>query len=572
MKPSKWLALFSAGLVAAASMPVHAAAADAIPVSGNLVRITTADDFSASELTELTVLDTIGNGAVTLADPAEEGELISGVYDCPAFTNLVASWNADTPDDSSIEITARGRISETGEWTQWLSWGVWGIGIARGCGTPDTARDKLAYVDTDVLALRDDSLTFDRFQLRATLRRSSTGLSPTLRQLSATFQNWNDGAELTPVYAEEPTELPEKAILSTPAYSQMVRDPDISASICNPTTITTLLNDRGEDLLPEQVALVDYDFNYQGFGNWSFALAAAASFGYDCYIQYGSFDLIRQELAKGYSVGISVYYAQKEGGRLPYVENAPITSTGHLITVRGYENVDGVEYFYVSDSAAGSDAEALRRYRADQLDAAWGNRILYLVHEKEANAGTAAPHTVSARLAPSSDEENVYTLEANGVPVELTADFLKLKTAAAGGGTILARDANAPLLEQEAPARSTTANAAYFYAFKMRSSGGIFLKPEDFLPDGKPGDSKDFLVTVITNTGVSYEAPLTVTLPLPEESPSEAEEEPVPSAPDDTDVAVPIAKKSIAPLLLGCAGAAIVLAVALALFLTKKKK
>ena len=72
----------------------------------------------------------------------------------------------------------------------------------------------------------------------------------------------------------------------------MVRDPDISASICNPTTITTLLNDRGEDLLPEQVALMDYDFNYQGFGNWSFALAAAASFGYDCYIQYGSFSTV----------------------------------------------------------------------------------------------------------------------------------------------------------------------------------------------------------------------------------------------------------------------------------------
>ena len=46
----------------------------------------------------------------------------------------------------------------------------------------------------------------------------------------------------------------------------------------------------------------------------------------------------------------------------------------------------------------------------------------------------------------------------------------------------------------------------------------------------------------------------------------------VSSAPDDTDAAVPIAKKSIAPLLLGCAGAAIVLAVALSLFLTKKKK
>lgn len=568
MKCKKWLALLAAFALTAAVFPFSVSAAPE-PVDGNFVRVTTAADFSAAQLTNLTVDGTIGDGAVVLADPSAEGELITGVYDCPAFTNLVASWNADTPADSSVEITVRARIAGTDTWTEWLSWGRWGTGFARGCGTPETARDSLAYVDTDVFTLRDGKQALDQFQMRAVLTGSG-GESPVLRQLCATLKNDLEGQFLPPSYAEDPVELPEKVLLPTPAYSQMVRDPDIRASICNPTTITALLNDRGEDLLPEQVALVDYDYNYQGFGNWSFALAAAGSYGYACYIQYGDLDMIRQELAKGYSVGISIRYSPTEGGRLPYVENAPLASTGHLITVRGYETVDGVEYFYVSDSAADTDQEALRRYRADQLDNAWDTRILYLVHEKEPGAGSAAPRTLPAELKPVEGKENLYQLFVNGKAVELPSGFLKNKTLEAGGGTILAYCTDEPAAPQEAPARTTTANHAFLYDFSAKE-GSIVVDPARLFLRGQPGESYALTVTVIANTGISYQAPLTVS--IPSDDPGDTLEEPSEPAsqPEKPAAAAPSEQeRSLLWLwiVLGAAAAALVVFV----ILRKRKK
>ena len=55
-----------------------------------------------------------------------------------------------------------------------------------------------------------------------------------------------------------------------------------------------------------------------------------------------------------------------------------------------------MDYFYSSDSAAGSDAGCLRRYRADQLDAAWSAKVAYIIHDKEENISPATPTALSA--------------------------------------------------------------------------------------------------------------------------------------------------------------------------------
>jgi len=514
MKWRKWIAAFAAAALLAASVPAVFAepATAAATVTGNLVRITTASDFSSLQLTNLTVDETVGDGAVRLTDSNKEGELITGVYSCAEFTRMVASWNADTPDGSTVEVTARGHLTGTDTWTKWLSWGVWGTEVARSCGDSETARDANAYVDTDVFSLRKDTQTVDQFQLRVVLRSKASGASPVLRQLCATLQNNLEGKEIKPVYAEETVSLPDKVLLSTPAYSQMVRDPDISTSICSPTTITALLNDRGEDLLPEQTALSTYDFNYKGFGNWAFALATAGSFGYDSYVQFGNLDIIRQELAKGYSVGIDVHYMPTKGGRLPYVENAPLASTGHLITVRGYETIDGVDYFYVSDSAANSDSEALRRYRADQLDAAWNNRVVYIIHKKESNAGTSVSTAVDAELRPVDGAADTYQLFVAGKAVDLTDQFLKNKTTGEGGGTIVARLADQTPAAQASPTKTTTANNTFLYDFRV-DSNGIIIDPQIMFRQSKPGEEHALVITIITNTSQSYTAKLTVTTP-----------------------------------------------------------
>ncbi len=522
MKWRKWIAVLAATGLLAAMIPAVIAEPAQTKVDGNLVRITSAADFSSVQLENLTVDDHIGDGAVKLTDSSKDGELTTGIYSAAQFTRMVASWNADTPEGTTIEVTARAHFSGTDTWTNWLSWGVWGTTIVRGCGTSETARDTLAYVDTDVFTPRDDTATMDQFQLRVVLHSENADSTPVLRQLCATIRNNLDGKEITPVYEEESVVLPEKVILSTPAYSQMVRDPDIRSSICNPTTITALLNDRGEDLLPEQTALTTYDFNYQGFGNWAFALATAGSFGYDCYIQFGNLDIIRQELAKGYSVGIDVHYMPVDGGSMPYVENAPIASTGHLITVRGYETIDGVEYFYVSDSAADNDQDALRRYRADQLDAAWNNRVVYIIHEKEQNAGTASPATEKAELKPVDGAENTYQLFLNGQAVDLTEGFLKNKITGANGGTIVARLADQTAATQADPTKTTTANNSFLYDFRV-SKSGIIIDPKVMFRQSNPGDEHHLIITVISNAGKSYSAELTVTTPTADQTTSAAQ-------------------------------------------------
>ena len=132
-------------------------------------------------------------------------------------------------------------------------------------------------------------------------------------------------------------ELPESVKLDTPAYSQQIRERSIAGVMCSATTICVLLNDRGEDALPEEIALLDYDFYYDGFGNWSYSVAAAGAYGYDAWCQYADLDVVKQELAHGYSVGLSVKYSDSESGSYPYLEGAPISGTaGHLITITGY--------------------------------------------------------------------------------------------------------------------------------------------------------------------------------------------------------------------------------------------
>lgn len=95
MKWKKWItALVMLGLLAAA-IPSVSADPSTAAVTGNLLRITTAEDFSAAQLNNLTVDSGVGDGAVKLTDGAAEGTLVTGVYSCAQFTRMVASWNAE---------------------------------------------------------------------------------------------------------------------------------------------------------------------------------------------------------------------------------------------------------------------------------------------------------------------------------------------------------------------------------------------------------------------------------------------------------------------------------------------
>ena len=571
----RFAAITLALIMALICVPVMAEKADR-EIEGNLAVFTTAEDFAAGTLENVVTDESIGNGAIVLKEGESEGTYISEVLGTAPFEYMVASWGADTPKGTWIDVSARAYVDMKKGWTEWLSWGKWSDSVKRGSVSGEC---DLAYMDTDTFTISGkDGETASKIQLKVTLHANADGVSPTVRQLGVTYKNTLEGQYITPVYYGEAVELPEKVLLDTPAYSQMVREQSIAGSMCSPTTICTLLNDRGEDTLPEEIALIDYDSDYDGFGNWAFSVAAAGSYGYDVYIQYADLDIVRQELAHGYSVGINVKYSSSSNGQYPYLENGAAGSTGgHLITITGYETIDGVDYFYSSDSAAGSDAGCLRRYRADQLDAAWSAKVAYIIHDKEENISACNPNRVECELV--SAGENEYTLMANGEAVQIGKNFTSAKWKSDGCGIIAYYLEGEDVSEAPMPenVKTSDANHTFRYTVKGNENGNLAIKPTAILGGlKKPATMHIF---VMANNGATYTASLELVpevtetpTPAPTEAPAESEApaataEPAPAEPAATEPEGGMSTGAIVGII-----AAVIVAAAVIIIVGKKKK
>ncbi len=505
-------------------------------VTGGIFKLTTVNDFGLGTLENAVIDETVGDGAVKLAEGALEGEYVSDIIGVEPFEYMVASWNADVPEGASVEILGRAYVDMKGEWSDWCSWGVWKKDIKRGCSDDE---NDLAYMDTDTFTVKGaDGETASLVQLKAVLKASEGGESPVVSQVAATYKNTLDGQAITPAYYGEKIELPASVILDTPAYSQNIRERTIAGVMCSATTITVLLNDRGEDLLPEEVALANYDYQYEGFGNWAFSVAAAGAFGYEATCQYADLDVLRQELAHGYSVGLSVRYSSSS------LEGAPISLTnGHLITITGYENVDGVDYFYSSDSAAGSDPGCVVRYRADQLDNCWPSKLAYIVHDKDESAAKYAPKRVAAELVPLDGQDNAYTLMADGKAVEINKNISSMKLRADGGGIIVFYVEEADKAAMPEKVKLTTANSVIRYTV-MAGDNFLSIDPEATLAG--IGDKGTAHIFVMMNNGVTYEASLALETAAAAEPTAAPQPEPT-AAPEPTKAPAEEPQASAAP-------------------------
>ncbi|MCR4805336.1 MAG: C39 family peptidase [Clostridia bacterium] len=388
-------------------------------VHGNLLKVTAADEFKAGALENLKLLPDVGDGAVELAKGATEGTFTSAEYDTDEFYRMVACWNASIAEGGSVEVWARAKYGE--EWTDWLTWGKFTPYEKR--GTRENKTCDGARVDQDTFILSKGAGT--QVQMKAVLKRESAeDPSPVLRQLSMTFS----GGQMVPTYAEEPLEaLPEEALCFAPAYSQEVRSESIADSICSPTTMTVMMNSRGMDILPEEYALRVKDNGENIFGSWSFTCAGAGLYGFECYCQYASEDILMQELAKGHTCGISVRYSPKNGGGQPKLDGCWKATGGHLIAIIGYEYEDGVRdadhlYFYSSDSFSEDDAHSYRRYSWKQLSRCWENRLAYIIPDTNAEIDqtTLAPWIGRENVTVESVGNGEYRLlHADGSPVDL---------------------------------------------------------------------------------------------------------------------------------------------------------
>ncbi|GAX05304.1 hypothetical protein IWT25_00608 [Secundilactobacillus pentosiphilus] len=380
------------------------------------------EDFSAIDLSEFTdhlTLAAADKTALVLEqndnEYVGEGSLTTPVFDLPQFKNLVASWNALTPKKTSVQVEAR--INQDGRWSAWHSWGRWST-KALSASVKQDKEDPLAGIDTDTLTVKAGAGT--QAQLRVHLYTGDPQQTPVLKLVAASVK---------PIHHDlmvDKHAVSVDRVIATPAYSQEIRDPKLAPGICSPTTVSMAVNRQNADILPEELALHNFDKTYNGFGNWSFSMAAAGSMGYRAYIAYTSLDGLRRQILAGYPVGVSVQYTNDpDNGELPYVENAMGDTTGHLLLVTGFTNLNGVDYVAVNDSYADNNEDAKRLYRLDQFSEAWHSRMAYMIggnyHGYER---LMQPSRETVSLI-ANDERTAFTVQLADETIAMTPDMIK---------------------------------------------------------------------------------------------------------------------------------------------------
>jgi hypothetical protein len=299
-----------------------------------------------------------------------------------AFTELVPSWEARTPDGTFVEIQVRGRgAAGRSSWDTVGRWASGDAGFRRTSQGPQA--DDLARVATDTFVA---SSSFDSWQVRVTLNRlSGTTRTPRIDAVGAMVSR-------IPAATAVPTSRPGVArgvTLPVPSFSQMVHDGDYpeydggGEAWCSPTSTAMVLGYYGvlppaadyawvranhPDPVVDHIARMTYDYGYEGTGNWPFNTAYAATRTDQAFVtRFASLRGVERFIKAGIPVIVSVTYGA--GG----LDNSPLPrgTNGHLLVVVGFTATGDV---VVNDPAAPTREGVRRTYDRGQFENAWLKR------------------------------------------------------------------------------------------------------------------------------------------------------------------------------------------------------
>ncbi|MEV0199766.1 C39 family peptidase [Nonomuraea sp. NPDC050691] len=308
-------------------------------------------------------------------------------------TELIASWTADIPAGSWMQVEARARNSAG--LTKWYVLGRWAYGedAIRRTSVPGQG-DADATVSVDTLVAAADR-QIDAYQLRLTLYRApGSGVTPRVRSLGAMASSVPERktVPVSPAGGAWGVELP------VPRRSQNVHEghyPEWDGggqAWCSPTSTTMVLGYWGRwpsagdtawvnpsDPNPEvdYAARYSYDHAYQGAGNWPFNTAYAGRYGMDGFVTR-----LRSltELERFISAGIPVITSQSfKKGELP---GAGYGTNGHIMVVVGFTATGDV----IANDPASSSNDAVRRvYPRADFENVWlrsssSGGVVYVIH------------------------------------------------------------------------------------------------------------------------------------------------------------------------------------------------
>ncbi|MDF6061308.1 peptidase C39 family protein [Streptomyces sp. NPDC012617] len=297
-------------------------------------------------------------------------------------TEVIASWNAATPEGTWIQVELRGSYSD-GTDTPWYVMGRWAsddTDIRR--TSVDDQTDGKSTVWTDTFSVDDaaSGLRLVAYRLRLTLHRTpGTRLTPTVHRVGAMA---SDVPDRFTVPASTPGAARELAV---PRYSQNVHVGEYpeydngGEAWCSPTSSQMIIEYWGRTPTPEDLSWVKpgladpqichaarytFDYQYEGCGNWPFNAAYAATYEdmNAAVTRLGSLTDLEQLVAAGIPVITSQSFFKGE------LTGAGYGTSGHLMTVIGF-TADGD--VIANDPASPSNDAVRRVYRRREWETIW---------------------------------------------------------------------------------------------------------------------------------------------------------------------------------------------------------
>ncbi|WP_433389239.1 C39 family peptidase [Micromonospora sp. KLBMP9576] len=299
-------------------------------------------------------------------------------------TELIASWNAETPAGTWIQVEMQGTYN-TGTQTKWYVMGRWASGDADIKRTSvDRQGDPWSTIWTDTFSIDDASagVLLRDYQLRLTLYRApGQRAAPVVHTVGAMSSNVPDRFTVTPSAGR----IAWGKELAVPRYSQNVHAghyPEYDGggqAWCSPTSSTMVIEYWGRKASEEDTSWVDptypdptvnhaarmtYDYQYDGAGNWPFNTAYAASYpGLEARVtRLHSLDEVERFIAAGIPVVTSQSFMASE------LDGAGYGTSGHLFVVVGF-TADGD--VIVNDPASSSNDAVRNVYKREQFEQIW---------------------------------------------------------------------------------------------------------------------------------------------------------------------------------------------------------
>ncbi len=299
-------------------------------------------------------------------------------------TELVASWNAETPPGTWIAVELHGTYTN-GLQTPWYVMGRWASGDADlKRASLDGQGDPYSTIWTDTFSIDDPAagVLLESYQLRLTLYRApGQRAAPRVWRLGAMASNVPSRLTVAPSdgHIAWGKELP------VPRYSQNIhigQYPEYDGggeAWCSPTSTEMVVEYWGYHPSRADLAWVDpsyadpqvdhaargtYDYEYEGAGNWPFNTAYAASYGgLDAIVtRLHSLDEIEVFIRAGIPVVTSQSFLASE------LDGANYSTSGHLFVVVGFTPAGDV---IVNDPASSSDAAVRNVYKRAQSEQVW---------------------------------------------------------------------------------------------------------------------------------------------------------------------------------------------------------